>query len=136
MNEVRGLVRQGAQATAAVAGTLRYVHLGIAARYFDAAGTRVVGVRAFHERMVSLVYRSVVTGAAVVRELGVVADVLPPAHPPSRTQRGSHTLAVLNGLFGDRLATERDLALPMSIVVDGRAIDVDANSLATVAWLA
>lgn len=131
MNEVRGLVRQGAQATAAVAGTLRDVHVGIAARYFDAAGTRVAGVRAFHERMVSLVYRSVGTGAAVVRELSVVADVLPPAHPLSRTQRGSHTLAVLNGLFGDRLATDRDLALPMSIVVDGRAIDVDANALAT-----
>ncbi len=131
MNEVRGLVRQGAQATAAVAGTLRDVHRGIAARYFDAAGTRVAGVRAAHERVVSLVYGSVVTGATAVRRLSDVANVLPPARPLSGSRRGSQTLAVLNGLFGDRLAADRDLASSMSVVVDRRVIDLNTDSLAT-----
>lgn len=129
VNEVRGLVRLVAQATSAVAGTVHGVHRGIADRVFG-PDPSASSVRSAHDRIAALAYGSIGTTADIVHGLANVANVLPGARPLSRSPRGSKALAVLNGLFGDRLDADRDLSLPMAVMVDGREIDLDAASLA------
>jgi hypothetical protein len=129
-DDLRGLVRLGADAGVGVAEIAEGLHRAIVAPLglaFGAARGRTAG-------LTGIVYGSVRQGlrwggAGGDALVGLLARLLPAA---ASTPQREALRAVLNGVCGDHLAaTGNPLAIPTALRVEGRALRLDRRALAT-----
>jgi pimeloyl-ACP methyl ester carboxylesterase len=126
-DEVRSLARLGFQELSAAAGGLWAFHRAIATRAFRASGPGALPARAMHDALASGVYSSL---AGTTRLIGVAADtalgrrLVEDGRALSTTPRGALVVGAVTGLIGDELERQgSDLAEPMSVRLDGRAVE-------------
>jgi pimeloyl-ACP methyl ester carboxylesterase len=126
-DEVRSLARLGFQELSAAAGGLWGFHRAIATRAFRASGPGALPARAMHDVLASGVYSSL---AGATRLVGVAADtalgrrLVEDGRALSSTPRGALVVGAVTGLIGDELERQgSDLAEPMSVRLDGRAVE-------------
>jgi pimeloyl-ACP methyl ester carboxylesterase len=126
-DEVRSLARLGFQELSAAAGGLWGFHRAIATRAFRASGPGALPARAMHDVLASGVYSSL---AGATRLIGVAADtalgrrLVEDGRALSSTPRGALVVGAVTGLIGDELERQgSDLAEPMSVRLDGRAVE-------------
>ena len=111
--------------TTAASEVVESMHSTIAAGPFRRPGPRSGPIR-------SLVYRTVrditrLTGSGVDRALAPIERLVPDTEPGVRR---AAAMAILNGVVGDQLAESGNpLAIEMAFCADGRALDLDAESL-------
>ncbi|HEX4110355.1 MAG TPA: hypothetical protein VHX88_19650 [Solirubrobacteraceae bacterium] len=116
------------------------LHQAVAARAFGAAGARSSPAGRVHRQVAHASYTAVGTGVALAGDALAAAARHWPApaaagsdqpHELSRDPRGATLIAIIDGLIGDALEEQDSpLALPMSVRVDGRAVELDAAALA------
>jgi pimeloyl-ACP methyl ester carboxylesterase len=126
-DEVRSLARLGFQELSSAAGGLWGFHRAIATRAFRASGPGALPARVMHDALASGVYSSL---AGATRLIAVVADtalgrrLVEDGRALSSTPRGALVVGVVTGLIGDELERQgSDLAEPMSVRLDGRAVE-------------
>jgi pimeloyl-ACP methyl ester carboxylesterase len=126
-DEVRSLARLGFQELSAAAGGLWGFHRAIATRAFRASGPGALPARAMHDAISSGVYSSL---AGATRLIGAAADtalgrrLVQDGRALSSTPRGALVVGAVTGLIGDELERQgSDLAEPMSVRLDGRAVE-------------
>ncbi|MFZ2174319.1 MAG: alpha/beta hydrolase [Rhodococcus sp. (in: high G+C Gram-positive bacteria)] len=135
-SEVRALTRLAFDEVGGAAEGVAHIHRAISERVFTGiqlgVGPAAIPTKALHDGIAATVYSGVAGTARVVGSLaGRVLDLPAGDPPPSRTPRGAQTIAVIQGLIGDKLEAEGSpLAEPMSIRVGGAPVPADAGSLA------
>lgn len=118
---------------AAAPGLVRDTHRAISGRVFGALGEAAAPVRLMHDGVASAVYGSLRLASAAAPRLAVraassVERAGGPVLPSSRVGRMAH--GAVNGMWGDMLAERHpDLALCMSLRVDGRDIPVSPDAI-------
>jgi pimeloyl-ACP methyl ester carboxylesterase len=128
-SDLRGVARLGIDATLGVTGIVEGMHAAIARRVAPlgtATEARTTGLTGF-------VY-GLVRGSTRLVGRGLDAALAPldghDARQPTWPRREAF-LAALNGVWGDHLeASGNPLAITMALRVEGRALDLDAASLA------
>jgi pimeloyl-ACP methyl ester carboxylesterase len=127
-DEVRSLARLGFQELSGAAGGLWGFHRAIATRAFRASGPGALPARLMHDAIASRVYSGL---AGATRLIGAAADtalgrrLVNDGRALSSTPRGALVVGAVTGLVGDELERQgSDLAEPMSVRVDGRAVQV------------
>jgi len=129
LTDLRGLSRLVIDATTGVTDIVEGMHHTI---------ERVPGVRdrpsmGRTRGITGLVYRSVRTVTSLVGSSLdlVLAQIAPLLDDVPDAPERVHALGVLNGIFGDYLEqTDNPLAIPMDACVGGRALDLEAPTLA------
>ena len=119
---------------AAAPGLVRDTHRAISGRVFGALGETATPVRVAHDGIAGAVYASVrlvsrATPRLAVRAVEGVQLVGAPPLTSSRLGRMAH--GAVNGMWGDMLAERHpDLALPLTLRVDGRDVPASAAAIA------
>jgi pimeloyl-ACP methyl ester carboxylesterase len=134
-DEVRSLARLGFRELSDGAAGLYGFHRAIAARAFGATGPGGTPARVLHDAISSRMYEGV---AVAFRLVGAIADAglgrrkVPDGRALSSTPRGALLVGALTGLVGDRLESEgNDLHQPTAVRIDGRAVALEPEALAT-----
>ncbi len=127
LSDLRGFARLGVDATVGITDLVEAVHHSIETKWgvADAAsGGRTSGITGFVYRRVRGVTRLV--GHGLDAALGVLSDrVLPAPDDAVVAEQREAVRSAVNGLWGDHLADSGNpLALPMSLRVSGRALDL------------
>jgi pimeloyl-ACP methyl ester carboxylesterase len=126
--ELAALTRLGLEELGSAAAGIGSIHKAIADRAFGASGGgwgRVSPARAIHDEVARRVYGGLRQGSSAVGRLAAMA--LAGRGPISTGPRGAAVVAAIDGLIGDALEREQSaLAEPMSIRVNGRAVDAEA----------
>ena len=127
LSDLRGFARLGVDATVGITDLVEAVHHSIETKWgvADAAsGGRTSGITGFVYRRVRGVTRLV--GHGLDAALGVLSDrVLPAQDDAVVAEQREAVRSAVNGLWGDHLADSGNpLALPMSLRVSGRALDL------------
>ncbi|MEA2142092.1 MAG: hypothetical protein QOI64_522 [Solirubrobacteraceae bacterium] len=121
--ELQAIGELGGKAIALPATAVRDVHQAVAQRIFQRLGVIAAPVRIAHDGISKAVYAT--TGAALRTPIGTAAKSAArrvAADAPSLADNpiGSLALGALNGMWGDRIATNHpQLALPMTLRIDG-----------------
>jgi len=131
--EIRALGEIAGRSVARPSGVARDVHRAVTRRVFGALGPLGLPVRALHDPVSSLAYKTVAAGlrapvSAGGRALGRGASRGSSSLAESRA--GALALGAANGLFGDRLARDHpDLAVPLGFWRDGREVRPEAPAV-------
>ena len=133
-DEARSLARLGFQELSGAVNGLWGFHRAIATRAFRASGPGAIPARAIHDAIAAGVYSGL---GGATRLIGVAADAalgrrrVDDGRALSSTPRGALVVGALTGLVGDTLEREgNDLAEPMSVRLEGRAVEPDAFAAA------
>jgi pimeloyl-ACP methyl ester carboxylesterase len=122
--EARELSRIAAEEFSALPRGIGDIHGAVAGRVFGALGPPAAPVRLMHDAVSRGVYEGVRSGLwLTAHAVGGAARARAGDVPLSETPRGAMAIAALNGLYGDRLETERSpLAIPMQVRRVGETI--------------
>jgi hypothetical protein len=127
--ELRAAGRLVGDALAATAGIAGEVHHAIARRVAGYLPAVAGPIAAVHETIAAAAYSAVSAGLQLASVAGaeVLAKTGRPGAPPlSETPMGRVALPAANGLWGDTLAERHpELALPMTVRVEGRDVPLD-----------
>jgi pimeloyl-ACP methyl ester carboxylesterase len=133
-DELRALVRLAADELARATGGIGDIHRAIAARAFGSAGAGATPARRIHDGIAGAVYgglRGATRVAGAGADHALARRGAREGRMVSAAPAGAAAIAALNGLIGDRLEAEgSDLAEPMAIRVDGRAVQPERDALA------
>jgi pimeloyl-ACP methyl ester carboxylesterase len=132
--EIRSLAEIGARSTARPAVVAREVHGAVSRRVFGTLGILGAPVRGVHDRISKASYRTVAVALRTPIAAGgraLARSASPGASALGDSTGGSLALGAVNGVGGDRLASELpDLALELTIRRRGRDVPTDARGLA------
>ena len=133
-DELRALARLTFDEAGSGLGGLGDIHRAVADRVFTFVGPWGRPARVAHDTIAGGVYAGLRGASSLVGRAADAALSQRPDTPEgqlSHQPQGAAILGVLNGLIGDRLATERpELVQPMSVRVDGRPIDLAPHEVA------
>lgn len=128
-SDLRGAARLATDATAGLTDLVEAVHERVA----RIPGVSTTALDGRTGGITGLVYKTIrgatrVVGGSIEALLGLLAPALGPEHPVPQREA---LVAALNGVLGDYLAaTANPLATPMALRRNGRALPLDAASLA------
>src|SRR5438067_6520791 len=132
-SEMVGLGRLAGDGLGRSGAAIGEVHRAVAGRVFGALGVLGLPVRFVHDGIVTVAYGGVRGAMRLVPRAAVapVARALPPtARAMADSPAGSLALGALNGMLGDRLlASNPELALELTVRLDGRAVETDSQGL-------
>ena len=113
------------------------VHRAVSDRIFGSVrhgvGPASLPAKALHDAISASVYGGIAVGSKLAgRAAGCTVNYgSSGTRPPSETKQGALLLSIVQGLRGDTLEVDEPaLVQPMSIRVDGRAVRLDADSVA------
>jgi hypothetical protein len=132
--EIRALGEIAGRSVAQPSAVARDVHRAVTRRVFGALGPLGIPVRALHDPVSTISYKTVAAGLRAPLAAGGRA-LARGASRGSASLADSHAgalaLGAVNGLFGDRLARDHpELALPVGFWDDGREVSLEPPAVA------
>lgn len=134
LEELRSAGRLAGDALAGVVGIVEDMHGAVASRVDAALPPVAAPVTSVQRGITNAVYAGVTAGHRLLAAGGAEliarqGDATTAA--PSETARGRQAAAIVNGLWGDRVAQNHpEVAIPMAVRVDGRDVALTPDALA------
>jgi len=132
--EIRALGEIAGRSIARPTAVARDVHRAVTGRVFGALGPLGIPVRALHDPVSSISYKTVATGLRAPLAAGGKALARGASRSSTslaESRAGALALGAANGFFGDRLARDHpDLAVPLGVWQAGREVSLEPAALA------